>query len=251
MLTMAAGDSLSIWYRSSDTDISIETLSNFDGVPKTPSVILTAHQVMYNQLGPTGATGPTGLVGATGSVGTTGPTGITGATGTAGTNGATGATGIAGTNGVTGSTGITGATQQDAIDNLVRGLKDDGIWSKMKQRCQNPKDSNFKAYGGRGIKVCAEWQDYRNFSAWAKLNGYSDDLTIDRKDNDKGYSPENCRWTDAKAQANNRRNNRMVTYKGITQTLQQWADEIGIQTATLRYRLNNWSNDRALIERIK
>jgi len=126
-----------------------------------------------------------------------------------------------------------------------------GIWGKMKQRCQNPKDSNFKAYGGRGIKVCAEWQDYRNFSAWAKLNGYSDDLTIDRKDNDKGYSPENCRWTDAKAQANNRRNNRMVTYKGITQTLQQWADEIGIQTATLRYRLNNWSNDRALIERIK
>lgn len=124
MITMAAGDSLSIWYRSSDTDISIQTLSSFDGVPVTPSVILTAQQVMYLQLGPTGATGPTGLIGATGSAGATGPTGLqgiqgitgeTGATGPIGITGATGSNGTNGTNGATGATGVTGTTGATGI----------------------------------------------------------------------------------------------------------------------------------------
>lgn len=118
-----------------------------------------------------------------------------------------------------------------------------GIWGKMLARCR---DENDLLYGGRGIKVCEDWLEYTNFSKWAKQNGYDDNLTIDRKENNGNYEPSNCRWTNAKQQANNRRSNRMVSYLGITKTLQQWADELDIKTATLRYRLNNWPIDKAM-----
>ena len=69
------------------------------------------------------------------------------------------------------------------------------IWAGMKQRCNNPKNTRFSNYGGKGIKVCQEWDaSYDSFAKWSAENGYTDDLTIDRIDSSKGYCPDNCRW---------------------------------------------------------
>lgn len=79
------------------------------------------------------------------------------------------------------------------------------IWNTMKNRCQNPNVHNYESYGGRGITVCDEWQRFEPFYEWAMSNGYRDHLTLDRKDNFAGYSPDNCRWATMKEQQNNKR----------------------------------------------
>jgi len=110
-------------------------------------------------------------------------------------------------------------------------------WKNMRRRCNDPKNKRWANYGGKGIKVCPEGDDYKAFREWALSNGYNDSMTIDRIDNDVGYCPENCRWTDAKTQANNQTRNRILKYQGKDYTMAQLADELGITYPALHHRV--------------
>ena len=113
------------------------------------------------------------------------------------------------------------------------------IWENMKQRCGNEKNTNYQSYGKRGIRVCDEWiDDYESFRDWALANGYSDELTLDRRNNDDIYSPDNCRWTDRYTQMNNRRNTRYLTYNDKTHSISEWARILNVTPSTLSYRVN-------------
>ena len=118
----------------------------------------------------------------------------------------------------------------------------------MHSRCTPGANPANKNYGNRGISVCEEWNDFAVFSEWATANGYRDDLTIDRKDNNKGYCPENCRWSDRIEQANNTGRNHLVSYNGETRTISEWSRITRIKYHTLLHRINkyNWSAERAL-----
>ena len=112
-------------------------------------------------------------------------------------------------------------------------------WSGMVQRCTNQNAKNYERYGGRGVTVCSEWEnDFKNFHDWAVMHGYEQGLTIDRKDNDLGYSPDNCRWVDRITQQNNTRRNKLVTFNGETRSIAEWSRILGINHETLRYRVN-------------
>ncbi len=111
------------------------------------------------------------------------------------------------------------------------------IWTLMKRRCQNEEHPDYHRYGGRGIAVCPEWQAFKPFHDWANANGYSDNLTIDRSNNDKGYEPDNCRWITRTDQNRNRRNNQRYAWRGQSLMISEIAEMEGISTAMLRQRV--------------
>lgn len=117
------------------------------------------------------------------------------------------------------------------------------IYLDMKQRCYNPKNHAYRNYGARGIKLCTEWyDDFMSFFTWSMSHGYADNLTIARIDVNKGYSPDNCRWISLTEQQTNRRTTRLITYRGKTQSLKDWAIEKNMNYDKLRWRLDNWEN---------
>lgn len=107
----------------------------------------------------------------------------------------------------------------------------------IKRRCSSPGEKAYRNYGGRGIKLCDEWLSFANFKEWAYSNGYKEGLWIERIDNEKGYSPDNCRWATPKEQGNNKRTNVLITIVGVTKTASEWADYSGIKVATIYRRL--------------
>lgn len=120
------------------------------------------------------------------------------------------------------------------------GTKLHNIWCDMRERCENSKSDTKGLYCNRGITVCEEWHDYLNFRSWALSNGYNDGLTIDRIDNDKGYCPDNCRWSTPREQANNKRNNRIISINGTEKPISEWCREYGISVVSVYRRVRNY-----------
>lgn len=111
------------------------------------------------------------------------------------------------------------------------------------QRCTNPNSTYFPRYGGRGITICHEWRTRNNFKEWALSHGYRNDLTIDRIDNDKGYSPDNCRWVTPSQNCCNRSTTHFVTAFGKRQFLMEWSRELNISYNTLKKRVTDHHED--------
>ena len=119
------------------------------------------------------------------------------------------------------------------------------IWSGMIQRCEDENYSAYPAYGGRGIAVCAEWRVFENF--YRDMGDPPEGLTLERKDNDLSYSKDNCHWATRRAQANNRRNSKIITFHGKTMTLAEWERALHLRSGSLWQRLNRgWTIERAL-----
>lgn len=140
----------------------------------------------------------------------------------------------------TGYTKSCGCLRHNSPSNKTHGKKNHAlypVWTQMRYRCSNPNHSAYKWYGGKGIKVCNEWDtDFQKFYDWMMSNGWESGLTIDRIDPDGDYCPENCRLVDMAIQQNNRGNNVLLEYEGNLDTISNIARKIGIKRETLASR---------------
>ena len=128
------------------------------------------------------------------------------------------------------------------------------VWKDIRRRCYTTTDKSYSRYGGRGIRVCDEWRAcFIPFRDWAFANGYDTNAeygkcTLDRIDTNGDYCPENCRWVTLREQANNRRNNILLTYNNKTETMSNWAKIVGLPYNCLFHRIHDlhWTVDKAL-----
>jgi hypothetical protein len=127
----------------------------------------------------------------------------------------------------------------------MKGTPTYHTWIGMIKRCKNPNSHGYKNYGSRGISVCDKWLNFEGF--YEDMGIRPEGTTLDRIDNDGNYNKENCKWSTKKEQDNNTRVNHFITYKGKTQTITQWSEEIGINISTLKSRIcqHNWSIEKA------
>lgn len=143
--------------------------------------------------------------------------------------------------------------------NTTHGMSKHGIYSQyqaMMNRCYRPEVNAYDDYGGRGIDVCDEWKtSFEAFAAWGLANGWKKGLTIERKDNEKGYSPANCKWATLTEQANNKRSNRRMSAFGESKTLAQWSREsccqVSYQVLYDRVTKLGWSLEAALTSPVR
>jgi hypothetical protein len=116
----------------------------------------------------------------------------------------------------------------------------------MHERTGNPNSSHFHNYGGRGITVCTRWQAFENFATDMGAT-FDEALTLERRDVNSGYSPENCYWATAKEQTRNRRNNHVIEWRGRRMVVTDWAELLGLNPNTVVHRLRRgWPVERAL-----
>ena len=138
-----------------------------------------------------------------------------------------------------GHTQSCGCLQQESrIDHGLSKHPLNAVWRGAKSRCNNVNAHKYKDYGGRGITFCADWERFEDFYNWAITHGYEKGLEIDRIDNDGPYSPENCRWATRKEQCNNTRQNKYLTFNGVTKNYTQWAKDTGLKLQTVCTRIS-------------
>lgn len=134
----------------------------------------------------------------------------------------------------------------------MSGTRIYNIYTGMKQRCYNEKFWAYSDYGGRGITVCDEWlNNSKSFFDWAMANGYQDNLTLDRINNDGNYEPNNCHWVTMEKQCNNKRSNHNITCFGRTESMAEWSRILGIKIGKLKYWLyKNKDSEQEVIEKL-
>lgn len=122
------------------------------------------------------------------------------------------------------------------------------IWAEMVQRCTNPKSRSWPHYGGRGVTLCDRWRKFENF--WEDMGDRPQGKSLDRIDNNGGYSPGNCRWADTHTQTRNKRNNVFVTVRGVTHCLADWCRHLGVSKQAIYYWVKKGLTYEAAIERV-
>ena len=121
------------------------------------------------------------------------------------------------------------------------------VWKSMRQRCMNNMSHDYRWYGGNGISICDEWQDYNVFKEWSESSGYRKGLTIDRIDRTGNYSPDNCRWITIQEQQQNKRNVRKYEYNGDSKSITEWSTLFGLDRRFVANRLDHgWTIEEAL-----
>lgn len=139
--------------------------------------------------------------------------------------------------------------------NLKHGLSHSGAeyraWQHMRRRCRDPRGKDYSYYGGRGITICERWEDFGNFLADMGPRP-SPKHSLERSDVNGPYSPENCRWATFREQMLNKRDNHVLEFRGVRQTLTEWAEQSGLSFQTLRKRIvAGWATERALSEPVR
>ena len=123
------------------------------------------------------------------------------------------------------------------------------IYYHMRDRCYNRNSVSYPFYGGRGISISKEWNTFEKFYSWAIESGYTDQMTIDRINVHNGYSPENCRWIPIEEQASNTTRSHTITIGSESKTVNEWAQETGLNRSTILSRLKNgWSPEDAVLK---